>query len=251
MKNKLINSAKGANYQNVFFKLNNTLCIVRYGKTSNDKITGSEKAVETYHFSKGQFDYISQSKTFNFKTFFSFDRDVCLDCPLSQNMGAKMSACYTHKGHQPMGFRSMLLSIIKRFEWDNIPQLNAETEREILRFAAGRYVRFGTYGEPSLLPIELTRTICAVAKNWTGYTHQHNKKPEFSPFFMASTHNEAEEQSARLNGWRSFVASPKHIEGLIKCPASKEMNYKSNCNKCGLCSGTQGKGNKSIVILQH
>jgi hypothetical protein len=248
----IINSTKGDGYENVFFNLNNTLCIVRHGKTSNDKISSlNEKVIETLHFSKGQFNMIAAGGAFNFKQFFSHDRDVCLDCPLSMNMGAKVNACYTHKGNQPMGFRSMLLSITKRFTWDQIPKLNAETEREILRMSAGRYIRFGTYGEPSLLPLDLTKTMCAVAKNWTGYTHQHNKRPEFSPFFMASTHDAIQEQTARLNGWRSFVSAPKGIEGLVSCPASKEQNYKSNCSKCGLCSGTEGKGKKSVVILAH
>jgi hypothetical protein len=33
--------------------------------------------------------------------------------------------------------------------------------------------------------------------------------------------------------------------------ASKEMGFKTNCAKCGLCSGTEGKGKKDIKILEH
>lgn len=235
---------------NTIFKINGTLCVIRLGKTSNNKIAESgQKIVQTYHFSKGQFK-VSQRIT-TMREFFSHDGDVCLDCPFAVSNGAKLSDCYTHKVMQYSGFISMLRAIGKKYTWDEIPELSKDIERDILRASTGRYIRFGTYGEPSLLPIELTRTMCAVAKNWTGYTHQYNKRPELSPFFMASTHNEIEEQSARLNSWRSFVASPTNIEGLVKCPASKEMNYQSNCSKCGLCSGTEGKGNKSIVILQH
>lgn len=235
---------------NTIFKINGTLCVIRLGKTSNEKISAkNEKIVQTYHFSKGQFQ-VAQRIT-NMREFFSNDGDVCLDCPFAVSNGAKLSDCYTHKVMQYSGFISMLRAIGKNYTWDEIPELNKDIERDILRASTGRYIRFGTYGEPSLLPIELTRTICAVAKNWTGYTHQYNKRPEFSPFFMASTHNQAEEQAARLNSWRSFVASPTGIPGLVSCPASKEQNYKSNCSKCGLCSGTEGKGNKSIVILQH
>jgi hypothetical protein len=29
------------------------------------------------------------------------------------------------------------------------------------------------------------------------------------------------------------------------------MGFKSNCSKCGLCSGTKGKGTKSVIILEH
>jgi hypothetical protein len=236
--------------KNIIFKIKDTLCVIRLGKTSNEKISAkNETIVQTYHFSKNQF-VVAQVKT-TMREFFSFDGPVCLDCPFAVSNGAKLSDCYTHKVMQYSGFISMLRSIGKKYTWDEIPELNKDIERDILRASTGRYIRFGTYGEPSLLPIELTRTICAVAKNWTGYTHQYNKRPEFSPFFMASTHDAIQEQSARDNNWRSFVASPTGIEGLVSCPASKEQNYKSNCSKCGLCSGTQGKGNKSIVILQH
>jgi hypothetical protein len=101
------------------------------------------------------------------------------------------------------------------------------------------------------MPIELVHHICNVAKNWTGYTHQWKSKIEFAPYFMASTHSEEEERIASLIGFRSFVASPKPISQFISCPASSEMGFKSNCSKCGLCSGTKGKGQKSVIILEH
>lgn len=235
---------------NIFFKINNTLCVIRLGKTTNKKIAAAgEKIVQTYHFSEGQY-YAAINKA-DMKTFFSHDADVCFDCPFAVSNGAKLSACYTHKGMQYLGFKSMLRGIAKRATWDEIPELNKDIERDILKACNGRYIRFGTYGEPSILPIDLTRTICSLAKSWTGYTHQHKKRPEFSPFFMASTHSETQEKAAALNGWRSFVASPTGIDALVSCPASAEAGFVSNCSKCGLCSGTQGKGNKSIVILEH
>jgi len=235
---------------NIYFKIENTLCVVRLGKTTNKKIAApGEKIVQTYHFSEGQFN--AAINRADMKTFFSHDADVCFDCPFAVSNGAKLSACYTHKGMQYLGFKSMLRGIAKRTTWDEIPQLTAGIERDILKAAKDRFVRFGSYGEPSLLPIELTRTICSLAKSWTGYTHQHSKRPEFSPFFMASTHNESEQTAAAVNGWRSFVASSVGIDSLVSCPASAEAGFKSNCSKCGLCSGTEGKGKKSVVILQH
>jgi hypothetical protein len=41
------------------------------------------------------------------------------------------------------------------------------------------------------------------------------------------------------------------VQGIVNCPASKEQGLKSNCSKCGLCSGTQGKGNKSVYTIEH
>jgi hypothetical protein len=232
----------------VIFKIDNTLCVIRLGDTSNPKISaGKEVVIQTYHFSRSQFEIVKDKITMT--QFFEQDKDVCLDCPFAVSNGAKVSDCYTHEYNQYSGFLSMLRSIRLSYSWDTIPEYSKEAEREILKLSAGRFIRFGTYGEPSLLPVDLTRTMCAVAKNWTGYTHQHNKRPEFAPYYMASVHdlNEAE----ALPMWRSFVASPSRVTGLIPCPASKEMNNVSNCSKCGLCSGTSGKGKKSVNILLH
>ena len=74
---------------------------------------------------------------------------------------------------------------------------------------------------------------------------------ELGKFFMASTHTNSEERRARDRGYRSFMAVNDAIEGTINCPASKEGGYKSTCSKCSLCSGTEGKGSKSIYILNH
>jgi hypothetical protein len=115
------------------------------------------------------------------------------------------------------------------------------------------YVRFGTYGEPSLLPKALVESITWVADGWTGYTHQWEKKwaNDFGKWFMASTHDEKEQSKARSIGYRSFIATTIGTEKAVSCPASKEMDYKSNCAKCGLCSGLLGKGTKDVKILQH
>jgi hypothetical protein len=94
-------------------------------------------------------------------------------------------------------------------------------------------------------------SITLQAKNWTGYTHQWLRKPEYSAFLMASVHNESQAEFAKKQGWRSFVATKQGIPGLVNCPASEEAGFKSTCSKCGLCSGLQGKGQKSVWILQH
>ena len=68
---------------------------------------------------------------------------------------------------------------------------------------------------------------------------------------MASVHNQAEADEARDKAYRSFIASQDNSEKAVSCPASKEAGFKSNCAKCGLCSGVLGKGKKDIKILQH
>jgi hypothetical protein len=233
----------------IIFRDNDVLHIISQGKTSNKKIaTNGETIVQTYHFSRGQFEEAKAQTTM--RDFFSHDGAVCLDCPFAVSNGAKLSACYTHKVMQYSGFLSMLRSI--KCDWDEIPTLSETQPLALTKMCLDRYVRFGTYGEPSLLPLGMVRAMTNVAKSWTGYTHQWRKVDhEYSHYFMASTHTAEEEFTASLIGYRSFVASPTPISQFISCPASKEMGFISNCSKCGLCSGTKGKGKKSVIILEH
>ena len=233
----------------IFFRDNDALHIISQSKTTNTKIAElKEKIVQTYHFSRDQFEEAKKQTTM--RDFFSHDGAVCMDCPFAVSNGAKLSACYTHKVMQYSGFLSMLRSI--KMEWDEIPTLSETQSATIIKMCDGKYVRFGTYGEPSLLPIGMVSQMTNVAKSWTGYTHQWRKvNHDYAKYFMASTHTAEEEYTASLIGYRSFVASPKTISQFISCPASKEMGFISNCSKCGLCSGTMGKGKKSVIILEH
>jgi len=235
----------------IIYRQGDTITVITLNTTSNKKIAlPKEKIVQTYHFSREQYE-VAQSKT-TMREFFSHDGKVCFDCPFAVSNGASLSACYTHKMMQYSGFLASLRSIGKlHTSFDDVPEYSHEIAAQIVTMCADRYVRFGTYGEPSLMPIALVGCIVAVAKSWTGYTHQWRTKPEYAPYFMASTHNADDERLASLIGYRSFVASPTPLSQFVSCPASAEMNFKSNCSKCGLCSGTKGKGSKSVIILEH
>ena len=227
--------------QNVF--------VVRKGITSNKKIvdTTREKIVQTYTFSIKQWELANTSEDFQMNDFFALDGSNCLDCPFSVSSGE--GGCYTHKFFQYSGMLKMLRSI----KPEELTEMTKEKYREICDMSHNTYVRFGTYGEPSLLPIELVEAMTLLSGRWTGYTHQWEKKwaNGFSKFFMASTHNQRQSNKARAIDYRSFIATKDGTESAVGCPASKEMGFKSNCAKCGLCSGTEGKGNKDIKILEH
>ena len=243
----------------ITFKIGDTLQVFRYGKTSNKKISDNKtNIVQSYTFSQSQYEYISQCQKDsikpNFKIFFSFDSSNCMDCPFSSNQSNKVGLCYTHKVMQYSGFISMLKSILKEFStYKDIPNYSNEISIPILKFSTNKYIRFGTYGEPSLHPLQLVEKITMVAKNWTGYTHQYFKKPLYNSFFMASTHSQMQANIAKHKfNYRSFNAVQDNTSfNAIICPASKEGGFKSNCANCGLCSGNKGKGLKNIVILKH
>lgn len=229
--------------------------VVSKSPSSNKKITGSNAdIVQTYTFSIEQYRLANSKKKFAMKDFFALDSSCCLDCPFSGNQRAKdkslTQGCYTHKFMQYAGFLSML----RRIEPSKLTPFDEDKRRSILRLCEASYVRFGTYGEPSLMDATLVSQMARVAKVWTGYTHQWSKSwaKEYSSWFMASVHTESEVDLAGQLDYRSFLSKDKDdpVSGVV-CPASKEAGYKSTCDKCGLCSGTMGKGKKNVTINLH
>lgn len=231
----------------VIFTDGDNIFVIRKGKTSNAKISDGSKLVQTYTFSLKQWQLATTSKGFGMKKFFALDASNCLDCPFSGANGK--GGCYTHKFNQYVGFVSMLRSI----KSSDLTPLNRNKREQCTEMAKNTYVRFGTYGEPSLLPIDLVADMSAVASSWTGYTHQWEKEwaSEYGKYFMASTHNQVESNVASDLAYRSFIATKTGDEKAVSCPASKEAGFKSNCAKCGLCSGLLGKGKTNIKILEH
>ena len=234
------------------FKHKNALHVIRLGKTSNDKIEGDSKRkiVQTYTYSLKQYqlvlDSLASGLSIGMANFFNVADTNCLDCPFNS-----YGKCYTHKFQQYCGFTSSLRSIAKTFGTiDNIPNYDSSMLTTLTKMSQGTYVRFGSYGEPSLHPIEIIEQMTNVCVNWTGYTHQYTKE-NLGEFFMASTHNTEQTDIARNLGYRSFVATENKL-GYVSCPASKESGYKANCSTCCLCSGTLGtKSTKNIEIILH
>lgn len=231
----------------ITFRKENTVQVFRLGTTTNAKISASDKIkiLQTYTFSKKQFDLVANGLNDGMKTFFSNADTNCLDCPFNS-----FGKCYTHKYAQYVGFISMLKSIAKQYPtFESIP---AEYDIDTLtKMAKDKYVRLGTYGEPSLHDIRIIQAMTSVSKSWTGYTHQYRNN-DLGEYFMASTHSLDEAKKATNLGYRSFIVSDNPMEGTVSCPASKEAGYKSTCDKCNLCSGTLGaKSKKDINILTH
>tara|TARA_R110002124_G_C8763847_1_gene499373 strand:- start:48 stop:752 length:705 start_codon:yes stop_codon:yes gene_type:complete len=232
----------------IIFTKGDNIFVINKNKTSNKKISDGKKLVQTYTFSKAQYDLATTSKGFGMKKFFALDKSNCLDCKFSGNKGK--GGCYTHKFNQYVGFLSMLRSI----KQEQLTPLTTQKIDAITEMCADTYVRFGTYGEPSLIPLPIVKAMTFKASNWTGYTHQHDKKfaQGYKDFFMASTHTEEEASNRSEDGWRSFIALEKGTDAkAVSCPASSEAGFVSNCAKCSLCSGASGKGNKNVKILIH
>jgi hypothetical protein len=195
------------------------LHVIRLGKTTNAKIARpTDKVLQTYHFDLRQLalvrSHLDGKRKIPMSDFFDLDAANCMDCPLSSNSGN--GKCYTHKYMQFSGFVSMLKSLCH----SEIREGLDDVDRLGIKLMAQRadFIRFGTYGEPSLLPLDLVGDIVV---------------------------------AGQFTGWRAFVCvEPDDTSTGVQCPASKELSV-SNCSTCGLCSGISGKGKKNIKINIH
>lgn len=165
------------------------------------------------------------------------DKSICGDCKLRQSLGG---ACYVNIGQAPN-------SVFKTYKKGKYPKLPIN-EYKVLE---GLKIRFGAYGDPYALPIEILSSLKAIATNNTSYTHQWRKGDEIlKQVSMASVDNIEEQKLAVKNGWRTFRVAKMDediLDNEIVCP---NVTNNVQCKDCGLCGGTNIKA-KNIVIPVH
>ena len=116
--------------------------------------------------------------------------------------------------------------------------------------------RFGSAGNPTVLPLPVVSEIAKASKRWTGYTHEWKlpNKQGYKKYFMASVDNEQDTLLAIQLGWRYFrVRKPGDttlLSNEVHCPAQKFPD-KVTCESCGLCNGTSNKSHVNIVVDAH
>lgn len=163
---------------------------------------------------------------------------ICRECPLASGNG-----CYVTVFQAP-------LNVWKTWHRGKYPELAPKDYHKVF---GGRSIRFGAYGNPSLLPISKVKAIAAVSKGWTGYFHDWKsmaraKRQAYGKYFMASTDDQCTLDMADGYGLRSFHVSFDQPENTIECLSdSKNLT----CEKCKLCAGTYKKNKKSVWINPH
>lgn len=229
------------------FTKDNAVHVLQTKPSTNSKL-GFGYIVTTYHFDISQVIGVD----------LSLDNGSCFDCPFSFNMnGGKSGGCYTHKGLMRAGLLSMLKRLNKLYmTTDRIKEYNKD---HLNAYVSASKVfnpiltRFGSYGEPVLLPLYVIGKLKRLSDKSVGYTHQWTKASAkgYSKYLMASTHNVFETAVANGHGWRAFEASEKMTVKTPLCPASKEAGKVLNCNTCGACGGTSNSKSKNIFIHTH
>lgn len=211
--------------------------IASFGDSSNTK-TGN--MIQVYILADGGMAPHVAVKTGN-------DVGICGDCPLKGVMW-KGRACYVNVATGPN-------SVWECYMCGGYDEYDPAIHDE---YFAGRDIRWGTYGEPVLIPVGIVKRLCRIANGWTGYTHQWRKRQyqKYRRYFMASTHTIADCERAVSKGWRFFksanthtaedIAALKRLTPCFNCPASKEQGHRMQCWQCLACSGSDRQANDAM-----
>ena len=165
------------------------------------------------------------------------DAAVCGDCPLRKTL------CYVNVGQAPLG-------VWRAYKAGRYPEFNRQRDSKHFE---GRFIRFGAYGEPVLIPFHIVKHLASVALGHTGYTHQW-RKPQFakySAYFMASVESDSDTEKAYSDGWRSFRVSADVNDRYQHEDICPNESAGISCLECLKCDGVQGGKRRSVVITSH
>lgn len=163
---------------------------------------------------------------------------VCQGCPFAAGNG-----CYVNVWQAPAG-------IWRAYLRGAYPYL---TPADYSAVFAGRKIRFGAYGNPSVLPVSIIKAIASVSAGWTGYFHDwRTMHPAtaraYGQFLMASAETSCSVAKAEARGLRFFVASPVQPAGTIECLSDSKG---ISCASCRLCCGLSKARQPSVWINPH
>ena len=160
------------------------------------------------------------------------DFTVCGDCPHRKQTDGSRS-CYVNVGQAP-------LSVWRTYKRGGY--VDSPSAELLARVLAGRRIRWGAYGDPSIISPDVVALCNEHADGWTGYTHQWRQ-----PFaqwcrgtFQASCDGFADHLAASDAGWRTFAVVPKNGAAFSgkQCPATV-AGSEATCRTCSLCDGAK------------
>jgi hypothetical protein len=176
------------------------------------------------------------------------DYSICGSCNLRgtpttdpQRKQAVGRRCYVNLGQG-------VLIVYRAFVKGIYPMADNWYDRTML--GQGRFVRVGTYGDPSAVPTVVWEQLLQESKHYTAYSHQSGWRPDIA---MQSVDNHIEAKLHWALGHRTFrvIANLGDLDPTNEalCPASKEAGRRVQCTSCKLCKGSTRA--KSIAIVEH
>lgn len=163
------------------------------------------------------------------------DISICGDC---KHRGR---SCYVNVGQAPN-------NVYQAYRKRKYELYDPKLHDKILK---NRKIRFGSYGDPTAVPLEIWENLFKLSYKHTGYTHNWKNNPEYKNFLMASVDSEKEFLEAKKLGWRTFRVrseNDKLLKNEFQCPASKEESERLICESCMACNGGNNKSNVSIIV---
>ena len=175
------------------------------------------------------------------------DRSCCGDCVRRPANGEYlkangMKACYVVKHEAPLSIHRSLK--------DATP-VGLERAKRALEHS-GKILRWGAYGDPAMLPIELGRELSSAAQDHVGYSNQWHLAfaQPWQSLLMASVSSFEAMLQAQAMGWHTFRAD-KLGSAIANhetiCPAYDTKNA-VQCVSCKLCNPKRGR---DVVIVEH
>jgi len=210
---------------------NKTIAVIATTGTRNRKISRDGSAAQVWIVDKSTRCGESRLTGRDSKT-------VCRGCPLSSNRGCYVSA--------------RTVTTVQKAYWAG--KRPSAKPADYSALFAGRYVRLGAYGNPSLLPLSKLEKVAKTAIAHTGYFHDWNlmspkRARKYGRFLMASCEPSNADKAKKM-GLRTFTtrkAGDKLPSDEIWCPSDRGVT----CDQCRLCAGTSNAGAKNIAIAVH
>jgi hypothetical protein len=167
------------------------------------------------------------------------DYSICGNCPHRKDALGQRS-CYVNVGQGPN-------SVWKAYKRGAYSELNY---LELALALKNRRIRWGAYGDPSVIDPGIVISLNAFATGHTGYTHQWREDfaQEFKGIFQASCDGFNDYLEATAHGWKTFVVVNKNVTPIYakQCPATVD-NSEAQCITCKLCDGAK----RDIFVHAH
>lgn len=167
------------------------------------------------------------------------DYSICGNCPHRKDELGQRS-CYVNVGQGPN-------SVWKAYKRGAYSELNY---LELALALKNRRIRWGAYGDPSVIDPGIVIALNAFATGHTGYTHQWREDfaQEFKGIFQASCDGFNDYLEATAHGWKTFVVVSKNATPIYakQCPATVD-NSSAQCITCKLCDGAK----RDIFVHAH
>lgn len=157
-------------------------------------------------------------------------------------------------------------------EWAHINIIKAQFRKDYTlrnalkkRHKESKYVRFGSIGDPSIIPATIYRSITKTVREKglgvLSYTHfWRNRGSHLKRLSMASCDSWKDIRTALKEGWRTtLVVSKDFIEkngnkgkfGKWKWVLCPFQSHGTQCNKCGLCDASKEYLVPIVLFKKH